>query len=310
VSVPAPSISVVMPCYNGAKFLRETLDSVRAQTYQAVETIIVDDGSTDESAAIAESYGPPVRVIRQPNQGESVARNRGMQEAKGEWIAFLDADDSWLPSKLEEQVQGMTPQFDAVCTGNVTATPNANGQKDRTYTPRQEFFTRCRIMEHGAPCHISTLTVRRGLSVSFPTWTSDAEDLVYYLDLLQCTKVAIVERPLVVYRIHAGGQTSRPDMSDRRDATLRRWFELNRDKMPHDEVAALSAALQRREKWSLLSRGLARRREHKPVSALTCYTRALVGSLFTPSSLRIVHFGVRGVLGAAVESVGLRKHPV
>jgi glycosyltransferase involved in cell wall biosynthesis len=82
-------ISVVIPCFNGAQFLRETLESVRHQTYPAHEVIVVDDGSTDDSAAIA---GPPVRVIRQTNQGESVARNRGIDEATANWIAFLDAD--------------------------------------------------------------------------------------------------------------------------------------------------------------------------------------------------------------------------
>ncbi len=99
------SVSVVIPCYNGAPFLRETLDSVLAQTHAPLEVIVVDDGSTDASAAIAESYGPPVRVIRQQNQGESVAQNRGIDESQGRWIAFLDSDDVWKPTKLERQIQ-------------------------------------------------------------------------------------------------------------------------------------------------------------------------------------------------------------
>lgn len=88
-----PTVSVVIPCYNAAPFLRETLDSAINQTYPPLEILVIDDGSTDDSAAIAESYGPPVRVIRQPNQGESVARNRGIDEAKGSHLLFLDADD-------------------------------------------------------------------------------------------------------------------------------------------------------------------------------------------------------------------------
>ena len=76
------SVDLVIPCYNGAAFLKETLDSTLAQTRQPLEVILVDDGSTDDSAAIAASYGPPVRVLRQPNQGESVAMNRALAVAR------------------------------------------------------------------------------------------------------------------------------------------------------------------------------------------------------------------------------------
>ena len=95
-----PSISVVIPCCNAAAFLRATIASILGQTQSVLEVIVVDDGSTDDSASIAESFGPPVRVIRQPNQGESAARNRGIEAAVGEWVAFLDADDLWLPTKI------------------------------------------------------------------------------------------------------------------------------------------------------------------------------------------------------------------
>lgn len=95
------AISVVIPCYNGAPFLGETLESALSQTIPPLEVIVVDDGSTDESADLAESFGDPVQVIRQQNQGESVARNRGIDVARGQWIAFLDADDLWDPQRLE-----------------------------------------------------------------------------------------------------------------------------------------------------------------------------------------------------------------
>jgi GT2 family glycosyltransferase len=96
-----PTVSVVIPCYNGAKYLRETLESALNQTHPPLEVIVVDDGSTDDSAAIAESFGPPVRLIRQENQGESVARNRGIAEARGSHILFLDADDLLHSEALE-----------------------------------------------------------------------------------------------------------------------------------------------------------------------------------------------------------------
>jgi glycosyltransferase involved in cell wall biosynthesis len=94
-------ISVVIPTYNGARFLPATLASVRAQTRQPREIIVVDDGSTDESAAVATALG--AKVIRQANGGICAARNTGILAATEPYIALLDHDDSWMPSKLERQ---------------------------------------------------------------------------------------------------------------------------------------------------------------------------------------------------------------
>jgi glycosyl transferase family 2 len=91
---PAPiQVSIIIPCYNGGRFLQATLESAAGQSRAALEILVIDDGSTDDSAAIAERFGPPVRVIRQANQGESAARNRGVREARGTHVLFLDADD-------------------------------------------------------------------------------------------------------------------------------------------------------------------------------------------------------------------------
>src|SRR5262245_20179101 len=109
------SVSVVIPCYNAGRFLKETLESILAQTRPALEVIVVDDGSTDDSAAVAGAFGPPVRVLRQSNQGESVARNRGLDEARGDWVAFLDADDVWAPDKLERQLAAVEGSPGVAC---------------------------------------------------------------------------------------------------------------------------------------------------------------------------------------------------
>lgn len=98
-------VSVVIPNYNYALYLRETLDSVLAQTYPHIEIIVVDDGSEDGSREIFDSYGEKIRSIFQQNQGVSAARNNGVSHSNGEFIAFLDADDAWLPTKIEKQVQ-------------------------------------------------------------------------------------------------------------------------------------------------------------------------------------------------------------
>jgi glycosyltransferase involved in cell wall biosynthesis len=99
------SISVVIPAYNAEKSISRTIESVLAQTRQADEIIVVDDGSTDDTAERIKKFGSKVRYIYQENAGPSVARNRGIETAGGEWIAFLDADDEWLPERLSRQVE-------------------------------------------------------------------------------------------------------------------------------------------------------------------------------------------------------------
>ena len=101
-------VTVVVPNYNYAHFVREAIDSVLAQTYPHLEIIVVDDGSSDGSREVLENYGERIRTIFQDNSGVSAARNSGAAVGDGEFIAFLDADDSWLPTKIEKQVARFT----------------------------------------------------------------------------------------------------------------------------------------------------------------------------------------------------------
>lgn len=98
------SVSCVIPVFNGERYLATAIDSVLAQTRAVDEIVVVDDGSTDASATIAESYGEPVRCLRQDNLGPSAATNRGIEATRGEVITFLDADDLWRPEKMERQL--------------------------------------------------------------------------------------------------------------------------------------------------------------------------------------------------------------
>ena len=103
--MPNPTISVVIPVFNGEQWLREAIDSALNQTYPPLEIIVVDDGSADGSPEIASSYPPPVRVVRQENAGAAVTRNRGVEGSRGRLIAFLDADDWWEPTKLDRHAE-------------------------------------------------------------------------------------------------------------------------------------------------------------------------------------------------------------
>ncbi|HXQ69952.1 MAG TPA: glycosyltransferase family A protein [Pyrinomonadaceae bacterium] len=101
--IEQPPVSVIIPVYNGARFLRAALESVFAQTYRPFEVIVVDDGSVDDSGIIAQSF-PEVRYIQQANQGVAAARNNGIEAARGDFYAFLDQDDLWKPEKLKLQI--------------------------------------------------------------------------------------------------------------------------------------------------------------------------------------------------------------
>ena len=107
-----PLVSVIIPVYNCKLYLREALESVLSQTYSPIEIIVVDDGSTDGSVGVARSFGKLVRYIGQPNGGIGAARNRGVEMAKGHFLAFLDADDLWMMDKLELQMTILSDQTD------------------------------------------------------------------------------------------------------------------------------------------------------------------------------------------------------
>lgn len=113
---PRQSISVVIPVHDGERYLAAAIASVLAQTCPPTEIIVVDDGSTDDSGVIARAYGDPVRLVRQSNRGPAAARNAGIQQATGDILAFLDADDLWVPDKLTRQVEMLCsdPAYEAV----------------------------------------------------------------------------------------------------------------------------------------------------------------------------------------------------
>ena len=122
-------ISVIVPIFNSARYLAETLEAILAQTRPADEIIAVDDGSTDDSAAIADWYAPDVRVLRADHAGTAATRQRGYQVAHGSLIACCDADDVWLPAKLERQADVLAehPDVDAVgCRVDEFLSPDAD----------------------------------------------------------------------------------------------------------------------------------------------------------------------------------------
>ena len=99
-----PLVTVIITAYNTEKYVKQAIESVIGQTYQHLEIIVVDDGSTDQTGTIAQSFGDKILYVRQENKGESGARNTGVMRATGEYISFLDADDYYVPEKIEKEV--------------------------------------------------------------------------------------------------------------------------------------------------------------------------------------------------------------
>ena len=109
-----PQVSVIIPTYNRGWIIKEAIDSVLAQDYTEFELIVVDDGSTDHTSDVLDSYGDVIKVFSQKNKGVSAARNRGIEEASGTFIAFLDSDDLWLSQKLSVQIEFFNQTPDAL----------------------------------------------------------------------------------------------------------------------------------------------------------------------------------------------------
>jgi len=111
-----PTVSVVIAAFDAERFLADTLDSVIAQDHPALEIVLVDDGSTDATPAVAQSYGDAVTYVRQENRGLGAAQNLGLSVARGEYVSFVDADDVWLPTKTSRELAVLTdrPAVDLV----------------------------------------------------------------------------------------------------------------------------------------------------------------------------------------------------
>src|ERR1044072_1794023 len=118
---PKPLVSVIIPTYNSARFLAESIQSVLGQSFRDFELIVIDDGSTDNTEAVVAAFPEALRYVKKANGGPAAARNFGIREARGDFIAFLDADDFWMSDKLALQVAHFNdhPEYGVVFTGSL-----------------------------------------------------------------------------------------------------------------------------------------------------------------------------------------------
>lgn len=206
-----PTVSVVLPSFNSARYLPAAIASVLAQTVPDVELIIVDDGSTDETSAVVAGYGSAARYIRQANAGVSAARNRGIAEARGKYVAFLDADDTWLPGKLERQLKALRDQPDRqLCYSAFTVVdadlrPINDRHSVRAGTALEDLLLNGNVVGSicTVVCHRRLLEVAGG----FDPALSQCADWDMWVRLARLTEFVYLDEPLVTYRQHASNMS-------------------------------------------------------------------------------------------------------
>lgn len=205
-------ISIIIPLYNKEASIATALRGVLAQTYQDFEVVVVDDGSTDGGAAVVEQFTDPrIRLIRQENGGVSAARNRGIAEARGEHIAFLDADDEWIPEFLEE-IAALIAEYPECRARATNYIFNSNGVKSPTILRKMPFTEGRGVLTNyfevascsHPPMWTSAVCIDRDLLQEiggFPVGIKSGEDLLVWARVAVRTQWAYSMRALAQYNI-------------------------------------------------------------------------------------------------------------
>ncbi len=206
-------VSCIVPVYNGERFLAEALDSILAQSYEPLEILVVDDGSTDGTPDVVAGYGERVRYVAQGNAGPAAARNRGLEASKGELLAFLDADDLWVTEKLALQVRTLRerPELD-FCVGHILnfwmpeRQAEAEEHADHPYHQLRPGFSPCTLLAR------RVVFERVG---GFSTELRTASDNDWFLRVMDLrVPHALLPDMLARRRLHPDNLT-RPDLASR-----------------------------------------------------------------------------------------------
>lgn len=293
------TISVVIPAYNAEAFIGAAVRSVLAQTWTDLECVVVNDGSTDATRTVLAAIDDPrLRTIDQANLGVSQARNNGVASCAGEFIAFLDADDTWMPSKLDKQmaVFASRPEVGAVLASYIVSGADLSPHWVVPSGDPERRFTRWLLMEGDGPSFPSSVLLRRAcfdVVGGFDGSVAPSEDLHFALRLSSRFPVASLDEPLVRYRMHS--EQIHRDLSS---------LEANMLKIFGDVLADPSqAALRRRATANLYTRLFfhnVRRRSAR--EALRCLRTALA---VQPTRLMALptQVGVRRVRGQLERAV-------
>lgn len=220
------SVSVIIPNFNYGRFLNRAIDSVLEQSHTNVEILVIDNGSTDNSREVLEGYGAQISAIFQENLGQALARNNGLARASGDFIALLDADDYWEPSKIEKQIELMNSEFQFSYTG--LRQFESETESTVKYV-RPTFKGDCRmsfvkypsraIVPGGESSALMTRELVKKVGEFNPTLNS-ASGRDFFRRCSAQTKFAFIDEALMNYRLHASNMSrnSKSMMSDTAEA--------------------------------------------------------------------------------------------
>jgi glycosyltransferase involved in cell wall biosynthesis len=222
-------VTAAIPAYNASAYLGDAIRSVQAQTFACFECLVVDDGSTDETAEIARSF-EGVRCFTQVNGGDANARNRAISEATGEYIAFLDADDVWKPEKIERQLQMFQadPALAMVYTGVEVVDQHLNHLESLNPALGSAALRNTLVVEKPYMTGVgSTGLVRAPVAraIGFDPRLRASADWAFACHVALKHKVGAVQAPLILYRQHAESQVHRNLAAVERDMRLV-WSEI------------------------------------------------------------------------------------
>ena len=209
-------VSVVIPNHNYAQFVGAAVEGALAQTYPVFEVIVIDNGSTDNSLKVLEKFGSKIRIIAQENRGQSGARNRGIEESRGDFVAFCDADDVWQPRKIEEQMKLFTsPEIGLVYCGYSLANAKLEIIKNVIPENRGKLLS---LFADGAaaviPAGESSVVIRKECFAEAGTFDPDfsiSAGFDLYRRIAQRFEIDLVPQALVLYRQHATNTSRRLD---------------------------------------------------------------------------------------------------
>jgi glycosyltransferase involved in cell wall biosynthesis len=226
--------SVIIPAYNAEQYLGEAIESALQQEGVNLEVIVVDDGSTDGSCAVAERFGKNVTIVSQKNMGISAARNSGAKAAQGNVLAFLDADDVWLPGKLKSQDLKLQQGYPIVYTdryniGEIGDLPEIQSQVYEM--PEGDIWFDLLL---GNMITTSSSVIRKELFTTIGGFQNDlryCEDWDLWLRCAERNKIGFCPEPLVKYRLHSGGLSKNyMFMSETRERIMSRALTSERGK--------------------------------------------------------------------------------
>lgn len=218
-----PLVSVIVPVYNGEKYLAEAIESIIKQNYQPLEIIIVDDGSTDKTAEIARQFQEVAHYVYQKNSGPSTARNRGIKLAKGELIAFLDADDLWVEGILPKQIDYLQ---------NNSQVEIVKGRLQNLVT---EIDPKTKVLRKklGKPCvsvHIGSAVYRKSVFEKIGLFDENlrhSEDVDFLVRIRENQlNLAVIDAVFLLYRRHKNSLTSQYDHETLNSLQTQSWFRI------------------------------------------------------------------------------------